>query len=379
MNLDRIISMAGVAVMAAVIVVALLAGIGWLNIGGPSKEIGTPTQFTPEGQKPSQVGPTNEIGDENNKRQFTTAGGSLLPAWGAVYNGSCSDCHMGTGSLHDSPFHPVGLNKQDTANWFFDDDKQAGPNVKMSANQPSGISIRGKKAYCGDCHTATSSGGFNPDKSAQTADPHSVHEDVTNREGCDRCHGNEAAADTNGVTSPINMVRQWDGDFLATTSEAPFRASGVQNGWARYLSAQSNVVVEGSCGDCHGRYHEGTMDFTFSVKSRVGPTTNVTGGIGIMAGESELACEDCHVSDVHAVHTNGEIMLGLEQTEVSGLKGAESCLECHGVGVAESEGGHFIPNASRKLGLIGPRDVEPDAVGYNQTGGDCGFCHEQQP
>lgn len=380
MNWNRIAVLVGVAFVAAAVVVGALAGLGWLQVGGqpPADDASdgsrrtTRTTTTTTTPSPDGGNPTADI---------RKAGASLLPTWGAVYDGDCSDCHMGGESLHDAPFHPVGLSQQDSQNWFFDNDRQVGPNVRLPAFQPSGIRVRGNEVYCSDCHTVSSSTGLAKSNSSdRTGDPHSVHQDVTAREGCDRCHGSDATSDTNGVTSPIDMTRNWDGDVLATAQETVEAGSnGTGEGWARYLRVRSPAVVQGSCGDCHGQYHAGNMDFTFTVQSRVGPSTQVSGGVGVAAGESELECKACHVSDVHAVHTNGEITLGLNQTDVAGLQGAESCLECHGVGVAESEGGHFTPAGSRKLGLVGERDGPPDAAGYNRTDGDCGFCHETRP
>lgn len=372
MNTTYIAQLGIVAVVTAVLVVAVLAATGVIHVEGEDAST-TPTAPSTDSQQPTENTWTPRDGGGNGLGA-AERNGSLLPAFDAVYSGSCSDCHMGDGSLHDSPLHPIGLSKKTTSNWFLDNAKQAGPNGQLAAFQPSGIRVDGKQLYCSDCHTASSPKGLaNPDISERTGDAHSVHQDVTGREGCIRCHSDNATAATGGVRSQIDMTRTWDEDLLSTEQET------TDGGLARYLQAESPAVVQGSCGDCHGQYHRGNMDFSFTVESRVGPETTVSGGVGVAAGDVELECKACHVTDIHAVHTNGEISLRLDRESPEGLRGAESCLECHGVGVAESEEGHFTNSGSRKLGLFGPRDGKPDAAGYNRTSGDCGFCHELRP
>lgn len=364
---------------------------------------------------PTVTGQAGTAGDE-------TMLFGLLPMWQAAYNGTgthnydfngdgtpatrqCGNCHMGGGSKHSAPLHPIGLSPTDSGAWFFDDNRQIGPNTRL-VSQPAGITPKGMSANCGDCHTPTNAAGFaNPDTSGRTSDPHSVHTDVIGREGCIRCHsaggemfsgaisfrqGNATGA-TNGISNPINMNRVWDGKFLSSPQEAKYAQDGSvgQGGWNKYKQADSQGAVAQGCGDCHGQYHaNGGLAFTFddSVGSRSGPIAlvNDAESFGINSGGTTFTCGDCHVTDAHAVHTNGLVssratyntLTDLNQTITEpGAQGAEYCPECHGQSIAKDFGNHFSPQAGDYLGLRGPRNVAPDATGMGVQNSDCGFCH----
>ncbi|MBS1263247.1 MAG: hypothetical protein MAG715_00420 [Methanonatronarchaeales archaeon] len=314
-------------------------------------------------------------------RDGTTLFG-LLPMWKAAYigegthdydfdddgqqtTGQCGNCHMGGGSKHDPPFHPIGLNSRDSGEWFFDADRQSGPNTRL-ASQPSGLRPAGGTLFCGDCHTPSNLDGFgDPQNSGRTGDPHAVHRDVMAREDCLRCHiGKDqsfsgavtftqggAKKETKQIADPINMVRVWDGKLLSTPEESIYDANGAQvdgGGWSRYLSPDSEGAVRASCGDCHGVYHmTGGRRFTFddSAESRRGPIAEVEHDESpeVSSGDNVFTCGQCHVTDVHAVHTNGEINDRVNYrllTDMSenvtnpGAVGAEFCPVCHGQAAA---------------------------------------------
>lgn len=310
----------------------------------------------------------------------------LLPVWEAKYDGTCASCHMKGKTLHTAPFHPTEAVTEEQATWkFLDDDVQAAPNVALPNPQDSGITLEGQRLHCGDCHTVSNPAGFaDPANAEPTRDPHAVHRGVIRDIGCLRCHDGSANTETASVNEPIDMRDSESGTLLSTHEEAPFAGpSGGPNGtgWTKYMDASSPDVTEGSCGDCHGRYHaEGNLSFTFDRETRVGPAADIpSGGAGIKMGESTLGCEACHAAGVHTVHTNGKMSSTFQLTRREGAKGAESCLVCHGVGVAKSYRGHFNPDTAERLGLLGDVDIEPDATGYNLTDGDCGFCHLRNP
>lgn len=311
---------------------------------------------------------------------LTDSNFGLVPLWEDRYDGSCAGCHManGSNSLHDPPLHPVGLSPEDNEHWFWDHDQQAGPSVSLENRQRAGISPLNRTVYCSDCHSVGNPDGFaDPASSNRTLDPHAVHENTVRREGCERCHSSAANASTMGVDSPIDMTRGFDHELLASRTEAPVGPNGSASGsgWAVYGQADSPDVAPNSCGDCHGQYHEDTMNFSYSDETNVGPPVEASGGVGIRIQDTTFECGDCHTTNVHAVHTNGQMN---RQTpgNLTGVQGAESCLECHGVSIAERSNGHYTAKGAIGLGLFGEHDELPDAVGYKVEGGDCGFCHE---
>lgn len=393
--------------------------------------------YSPEGSLPPRgIGRTG-----NNGTLSTTADGvttaqvggtglfGLLPMWQAAYNGSshgqlhdydfdddgvadtqqCGNCHMGGGSKHSPPLHPLGLGSLDSGEWFFDDDSHRGPNTRLPY-QESGL-LPG--VGCGDCHTPTNPDGFATPRADGSNDPHSVHRDVINREGCIRCHtyddetferqpralgkryqqGNATRA-TFGIVNPLNMTRAWDGTFLSTSSEANYTRRGNApapggKGWNRYGRAESTNITQFSCGDCHGQYHLGRgIGFTFdgSVDSRLGPIAivNDNKSAGVASGGYEFTCGYCHVTDAHAVHTNGRINQNVNfammddmsrNVTLPGVRGAELCGECHAQAISNDYGGHFTPAAATRLGLEGARDAPPGRPGMGKGNADCGFCH----
>lgn len=166
----------------------------------------------------------------------------------------CGNCHMQAGNStsrpkHKPPLHPIaveGLGVNGAlypGEWFHDYDNHRGPNVRL-ASQDSGI-LPGTQ--CGACHTPTDpENAFGPevtDPSTQISnDPHSVHREVFDREGCIRCHvfddtnfnrsGNgkggiaftqgNATHESYGIANPINMNRVWDGLYLSTDRESDY-------------------------------------------------------------------------------------------------------------------------------------------------------------
>ena len=312
---------------------------------------------------------------------------SLLPTWEARYDGDCTDCHIPDGDRNS--FHPTNRRKQLKADtWYFDDDEQTGPNLQLDNFQPAGFQLDGETLYCSDCHTASNPTGLATNQSGRTGDPHSVHQAVYERIGCDRCHGATATQATGGVNSPIDMHREFDGKFLATEDEAGFDANGSADGagYTMYLQADSSDVVVGSCGDCHGQYHgKGGFGFTFDSHTGAGPQSPTPGGAGLLVNETALGCGTCHAEDVHAVHTNGEMNTKVDfrtamdlsvQTKPENSAGAETCIECHGTEVVRQTGTHWELQTARRLGLIGARDGPPNSSIQTAQTGDCSFCHQ---
>lgn len=331
---------------------------------------------------------TNTAGNMTPSNNTGAASGSygLLPVWEARYKGTCASCHMKGTSLHQAPFHPTEAATSEQVSWkFLDDNAQGAPNVALPNFQSTGITLNGKTLRCSDCHTVGNPAGFgDPANSAPTRDPHAVHRGVIGTDGCLRCHDAAADTDSGWVNDPIDMRDAESGRLLSTEAEAGLSGTdGKPNatGWTRYMDADSDAVTEGSCGDCHGRYHSnGNLSFTFDRNSRVGPAADIpSGAAGIDLGGTELGCQACHASGVHTVHTNGKMSATFQLTRRTGAKGAESCLVCHGVGVAAQYRGHFNPDTAERLGLLGSVDGPPDATGYNLTDGDCGFCHLSNP
>lgn len=392
----------------------------------PINSLLSPTQSIPHNETAGETPTTVNSGGTTETSQQTSYG--LLPAWEQVYDGDCADCHMGNGSLHSPPFHPIGGDSGGSSTYFYDDNIQLGPNLQTTNFQESGISISGKTTYCGDCHTAANRAGFaNPETSQRTGDPHSVHDNVVKQDGCGRCHNEKQQAslqvecgechdfntpeeapfpvesphsthssvindqgcnachqslinENQFLKSPLNMVRETGQESLATRSEAPYGADGTESGgdmWTKYPHPETADITANSCGDCHGTFHKQNIQFTFDSQSRIGPVVEATGGPGIHLGNNTLECGgSCHSNDVHAVHTNGEMSAKKpSEMDLSNVQGAESCNECHGRNIAEESGGHFTADGSRKLGLRGPNDGDPDAAGYDIVDGDCGFCH----
>ena len=394
----------------------------------PISSLLAPTQ-SPQNMPGNTSTTTTQADGPTQNAQVASYG--LLPAWGETYDGGCAGCHMGTGSLHSPPFHPIGVDSESSSTFFYDDNIQLAPNLEIDTSQPSAMSVSGNTTYCGDCHTATNPEGFaDPQASGRTNDPHSVHDNVVVREGCGRCHNQKSqeqlelecsqchdfatpeqapepdetphsthssiiedegcdachqalTSEQEFLKSPLNMVRKWDQAFLATQSEAPYGPDGTNAGedeWTKYPHPESSDIKEGTCGDCHGMYHEQNIDFTFNSESRVGPVVRASGGPGINLGNNTLECGgSCHSNDVHAVHTNGEMSAKRpSKMDLSNVQGAESCFECHGKNIAENAGGHFTAEGSENLGLRGKYDVSPNAAGYDVVKGDCGFCHSTQ-
>ncbi len=292
----------------------------------------------------------------------------------------CANCHMNSGrsgktDKHIPPLHPIAIEANVTeagdsysglgsvasgwsGQWFHDDDQHRGPNTRLAAAY-AGIRLKGKQVECGVCHTARDPvNAFGPEINSSdqfTNDPHSVHRDVSAREGCIRCHvysntsfyaddptaagfqqntlvftqGN-ATRNSHGIANPINMTRVWDYStpngpvFLSTTDEANYSYSpgggGLTtsgNGWTLYGSADGGTEKY-SCTDCHDRFHaeQGFADtggyglefaFNDSAGSRKGPyaPVNDSESIGVVTGGRNITCGLCHPTDVHAVHTNG--------------------------------------------------------------------------
>lgn len=314
---------------------------------------------------------------------------TLLPTWQAKYEGQCTDCHIP--NAERDAFHPMNRQPQlqiDT--WFYDDDQQTGPNLHLDNLQPSGFEVDGQVLYCSDCHTATHPGKLATNESGRTGDPHSVHQAVYERTGCDRCHGPSASQDTEGVHSPLDMTRDFDGKFLATREEAAYadeNGSTEGFGYTKYLHSDSEDVVIGSCGDCHGLYHgEGGFAFSFDQTPSSGPQTPTVGGTGLLVNQTAQDCGTCHVQDVHAVHTNGKMNSRVDFEKAMNLsrsirledsEGAETCLECHGAEIVQSTGGsHWELSTARRLGLLGDRDGPPDSSILTAESADCSYCHQ---
>lgn len=375
--MDRTRTLGLLAAFAVVGVLGFALGMTGILPGGPPVDgggpIATPTPSpTPSPTPTLTATPTETPGGRN------PAG--LLPLWAKSYDGTCAGCHMATGggSLHEPPFHPVGLSAQGNQHWFWDHNRQAGPSLSMANAQVAGIKPLGRTVYCSDCHSVSNPSGFaNASASGRTLDPHAVHENTVRREGCDRCHDGSATNATLGINYPISMVRDFDGDHLASRQEATYGPNGSRtgSGWAKYGIAESPAISPKSCGDCHGQYHLATMGFSYTNETSVGPAVYASGGVGVEIKNTKVQCKACHTTNVHAVHTNGQ-MNYQPTTNLSQVQGAESCLECHGVGIARRNGGHYTGRGASQLGLLGKFDGEPDAVGYKVKDGDCGFCHE---
>lgn len=363
----------------------------------------------------------------------------------------CGNCHMegydddgSTRKIH-APFHPltkvsggstaeVGFNRFDTdqtGNWFYDDDLHRGPNTELAAGY-AGIKPQGSlTVQCGDCHTATNN-NLATSTAGATNDPHSVHRDVLTREGCIRCHvynnrtfsgditftqGN-ATRSTYGIANPINMTRIWDGKFLSTAQEANYsydagvgglNTSGT--GWNIYGTVDGGHGYTYACPDCHDQFHAeqgltGTsVEFSFndSASSRKGPYAPVEhkNSWGLNVSGVVKTCGDCHVTDAHAVHTNGGLSSQASWDEFSdatdqsiinaSVLGAELCDECHSQNVPSGTNKAHPVNQEVR-GLSGspstshnrPPDLESGEAGSNGDGPnydpsnpeDCGFCHE---
>ena len=367
--------------LALILAIVVVGGLGFVlgsNFGGggaPSDGEPTVTPTTTAAPTTTQTPTTTVANGGTNQSSF-----GLIPLWQESYDGTCAGCHMAKGesSLHDPPFHPVGLSAEDNEHWFWDHNNQSGPNIALENPQVAGIQPQGTELYCTDCHAVRNPEGFeNPALSNRSLDTHAVHENTVRREGCDRCHDRQANDSSWGVNSPIDMTRGFDKDFLADPAEATYGANGSEagSGWARYGQAENPEIAQRSCGDCHGQYHLATMQFSFSPDTNVGPPIDADGGVGIKLQDTEVQCGACHTTNVHAVHTNGQ--MNTQGTgNLTNVLGAETCLECHGVSIAERNKGHYTAKGAIGLGLLGENDGEPDAVGYQVVGGDCGFCHE---
>lgn len=365
----------------------------------------------------------------------------------------CGNCHMmeyqGSGGFsmkHEPPLHPLRYKATygawnyptavDTRYWFHDDDLHRGPNTEL-AYQEAGIRPQGSRVVqCGDCHTPRSPEYLATSAANTSNDPHSVHRDVLTREGCIRCHtfnnrtfqdslsvgdisvstlfvqGN-ATRSTYGIANPINMTRVWDNRFLSTVEEANYSydaGSGGLNssgqGWNVYGSPETSRASQYGCGDCHDQFHAqqgltGTpVEFSFndSAGSRKGPyaPVNDSKSYGVNASGYKT-CGVCHVTDAHAVHTNGLLNSQAAFSAVndptdqsiinSGVLGAELCDECHSQNTGGSAKNPLHPFEPDKLGLGNKSNSDAAGTSHDRLpdlqslhlgsdlGTDCGFCH----
>lgn len=352
----------------------------------------------------------------------------------------CGNCHMYGFSdetsveKHKPPIHPTHLLDNDSGTWFVDEGRHRGPNTRL-ATQVAGIQPKGETLQCGNCHAVTEPRKVSEPDAPSSRDPHAVHRDVSNREGCLRCHAGEnlsfesnyvaftqgnASNATYGVSRPINMTRVWDGQFLSTDAEAEYSHDGSTNGsgWTVYGESSSINSTDYSCGDCHGQIHL-RYSFTFkdSGDNRKGPFTPVKSknSWGVNASGNYKVCRDCHVRDTHATHTNGlvqdvanlaEVYNNTDQSIINdGVRGAELCDTCHSqnqiygnpTGLKAS---HKDSKVQKALGFANgtetshnrPPDLESgyaQSVGDKENNGgpggnffdpshkeDCGFCHQ---